>query len=66
LVAPNTEKLLFAYEQARDLNLPCCLIEDSGHILPPHFLGQPIVTAMGIGPARRDEVRDITKRFKSL
>lgn len=30
-------------------NVPCVLIWDSGHVLPPHFDGSPIITAMGVG-----------------
>lgn len=63
LVAPSESRLLHAYEQALAAGLPCALITDHGHILPPHFDGSPIVTALGLGPARRDDVRAITKRF---
>ena len=62
--ARNEEQLLRAYEQAQQAGLPCALIIDSGHIMPPHFTGDPIVTALGIGPARRDEVHAITKKFQ--
>lgn len=31
-------------------NFPYSLIVDSGHVMPPHFDGEPIVTALGIGP----------------
>lgn len=36
-----------------DEGLPNVLIEDSGHILPPHFDGSPIVTALGVGLSPR-------------
>ena len=66
LVASTTEKLLRAYDQAKSLDIPCCLIVDSGHILLPHFTGDPIITAIGIGPATKAQVYDITRRFKLL
>jgi peptidyl-tRNA hydrolase len=53
-----------AYEQAQAAGLPCVLIVDAHHVMPPHFDGNPIVTALGIGPVRRDEVHAITKRFQ--
>lgn len=64
LKADNLYKLLRAKELAEELGLPCALITDSGHIMPPHFDGDPIITALGIGPARRDDIKAITKKFK--
>lgn len=64
LTAKNQDKLLAAYEQAQAAGIPCSLITDSGHIMPPHFTGDPIITALGIGPARRHEV-PFLKRFSS-
>lgn len=63
LLAKNESQLLKAFEEARRLDLPCALFRDSGHILPPHFDGSPIVTGLGIGPAPRDVLRPITRRF---
>lgn len=66
LVASSEFRLLRAYEEARQAGLPCALIIDQHHVYPPHFDGSPIITALGIGPARKDEVRSITKRFSLL
>jgi peptidyl-tRNA hydrolase len=66
LGAKNEDQLRFTYELAKSAGLPCALITDSGHIMPPHFDGSPIVTALGIGPALRDEVHSITKRFQLI
>jgi peptidyl-tRNA hydrolase len=63
LVAPSLDHLLGAQADAERLGLPAALVVDSGHILPPRFDGSPVVTALGIGPARRSEVRRITNRF---
>ena len=66
LVAPSYGALEEAMEVAAELGLPYALITDSGHILPPHFDGSPIVTALGIGPALRHEVALITNRFELM
>jgi peptidyl-tRNA hydrolase len=63
LAAANEAKLLHAYELAKMSGVPCALITDSGHIMPPHFDGNPINTAIGIGPATRSEIHHITKNF---
>jgi peptidyl-tRNA hydrolase len=66
LAAKDETALLQAYEQAQSAGIPCALIIDSGHIMPPYFDGNPIVTALGIGPCRRDEVKSITKHFQLI
>lgn len=63
LVAKTEEKLLTAYELCLAQGIPCSLIIDQHHVLPPHFTGEPIITALGIGPCRKDEIHHITKRF---
>lgn len=64
LVAKNSYDIDRALDQAKDAGIPHALIIDQGHILPPHFDGNPIVTALGIGPATRDQIQHITKRFR--
>lgn len=63
MYAKNLGQLLRAYRDAQAAGLPCDLIIDRGHILPPHFDGQPIITALGIGPAYKDEVAHFTRRY---
>jgi len=63
LSSSNLDQLLRAEAMARSEGLPCALITDSGHVLPPYFDGNPIITALGLGPALRSEVRHITKHF---
>lgn len=63
LEAANEAAILRAYDEALRAGLPCALIIDQHHIHPPHFNGQPIITALGIGPARRADAHPITKRF---
>ena len=47
------------FELASSRNLPCALIEDSGHA--DFFDGKPTVTALAIGPIRRHEMRELKK-----
>lgn len=63
MYAKNLGQLLRAYREALEAGLPCELIIDRGHVLPPHFDGQPIITALGIGPCFREEAAHITKRY---
>jgi PTH2 family peptidyl-tRNA hydrolase len=63
MYAKNQHQLLRAYRDAQKAGLPCILVIDRGHVLPPHFDGKPIITAVGIGPVYQDEVKDITKRY---
>ena len=54
-------KTKFLLEEA---NIPCVLIEDSGHIFPPHFDGNPIITALGVG--LHPDVPNMLSHFKLL
>lgn len=63
LVSRGLDDLLRVYEEAQHAGLPCTLIEDSGHVMPPYFDGSPIITALGIGPATREQVGQLTKKF---
>ena len=38
--------------------------EDSGHVMLPHFDGSPTLTAMAIGPARKEDIFRITSDKK--
>lgn len=64
LRAKNLNQILQTYDLVKEAGIPCDLITDSGHVMLPHFTGEPIVTALGIGPARRDQIHHITKRLK--
>lgn len=66
LQAKNQFQLERAFQEAKAAGIPAELIIDSGHIMPPHFDGDPIITALGIGPASRDQIKQITKRFNCL
>lgn len=57
LAAPHETKLHELWHLAKERNIPCALIEDSGH--KAFFNGEPVITALGIGPVRRDEVPEL-------
>lgn len=64
--AKNVSQMMKAYCAAKAAGLPCSLIVDQHHILPPHFDGNPIITAVGIGPCTKEECREITKKFRCI
>lgn len=66
MYAKNLGQLIRAYRDCQASNIPCELIIDRGHILPPHFDGNPIITCLGIGPAYKEEIAHITKRYTMI
>lgn len=53
-----------AFAQAKEAGLPAAMFTDSGHVLLPHFDGSPVISALAIGPAPRETIRPITKKFQ--
>lgn len=66
LKSKNLHQLQRSYEMAKDAGLLCELIIDEHHIMPPHFNGKPIITCLGLGPAKRSDIDFITNRFNLL
>lgn len=67
LKARNENQLIRALNEARVAGIPATPVVDANHIIPDTpFDGSPIITAIGIGPCRQDEVRHITKRFNCV
>jgi peptidyl-tRNA hydrolase, PTH2 family len=64
LKAKNLDALLRAQAQAELSGIPCSLITDSG--CPDFFNGQPVITALGLGPANENQIKHITRRFQLL
>ena len=64
LQSPDLSSLLIAHQYCIEHHIPSALIVDSGHILPPHFDGRPIITALGIGPILRENISELTDQFK--
>lgn len=62
--ARNLGQMERALRECQEAGIPHALVVDRDHILLPHFTGEPIVTALGIGPCTRTQCRHITKRFQ--
>lgn len=67
LKAKNLHALERARQEAKEANLPHYMMTDSQHVIPDTvFTGEAIVTALGIGPCTKEEIRHIAKRFNCL
>ena len=64
LKSKSLDALLRAKTEAETSGIPCSLIIDSG--CPNFFDGQPIITAIGLGPANESQIKHITRRFQLL
>lgn len=64
LQAKNQKCLEDIFTAAKAQGLPSALFVDSGHIMLPHFTGSPVVTALSIGPAARETMRSLTRKFQ--
>lgn len=63
LKAKSLDALLKAEKLAQEAGIPCTLVNDLGYTC---FEGQPTITVLGIGPARKSEIQHITKKFQLL
>lgn len=61
LKAETIGQLLLAENAAKEAGIPYFLVIDSG--CENFYDGKPIVTALGLGPATRDQIEHITGRF---
>jgi peptidyl-tRNA hydrolase len=67
LKAKNQGQLERAHEAALEAGLITSLIIDKTHVIPgTEFDGNPIVTALGIGPCTQAQAHAITKRFSAV
>jgi len=66
LKSKSLNHLINAYENCLGLGIPAKLIVDQNHILLPHFTGKPIITALGIGPCKKGDIKNITKKFQCV
>lgn len=64
--AKNLYQLERGYRACLAANIPCEMVIDRGTVSLPHFTGEPIFTALAIGPAYKDEVTQITKLYSML
>lgn len=65
VLAKNEAALHRALAEAQAAGIPAALITDEGHVLLPHFTGAKVITALGLGPGTKSDLRFITKRFRS-
>jgi peptidyl-tRNA hydrolase len=64
LRARHLDDILWAQFMCEQECLSHAIIVDEGHVMPPHFDGSPIITAIGIGPYRREDISHITDKFR--
>ena len=64
LKVKSLDRLLQAEEQAKEANIPYFRVVDSGCL--NFFNGEPTITALGIGPATKEQIQHITKKFQLL
>jgi len=64
LKVPNLPELYRIENEARRAGLSTFVVVDSG--CPNFFGGQPTVTALGIGPATKEQIQHITSKLKLL
>jgi PTH2 family peptidyl-tRNA hydrolase len=64
LQARNLDQLLRTEQAALSAGLSIFRVVDSG--CENFFGGQRVITALGIGPATKEEIQDITKKLKLL
>jgi len=64
LKARNLSQLLHAEQAARDTGLSVFRVVDSG--CENFFGGKPVITAVGFGPATKDQVQHITRKLQLL
>jgi peptidyl-tRNA hydrolase len=62
LQTDSVDKLMIALGKAQEAGIPHFLVVDSG--CPNFHGGKPTITALGLGPARRAEISNITRKFK--
>jgi len=66
LVVPDGDALCAIMHRAKVARLPCAMVVEQDHVMPPHFDGTPIPTAVGIGPVSRRDALDIVRGLPLL
>jgi len=64
LTSKTLSQLLRAKDEAEAAGIPAYLVTDSG--CKNFFDGRPTITALGIGPASKSQIHNITKRFQLM
>lgn len=66
LSVADERQLCELYHRARMAKLPCAMVVEEHHVMPPIFDGSPIVTAFGLGPLPRDQAKPITRGLRLM
>ncbi len=66
LYSRDEQQLIQIKSKLDFIGIPCKLVIDSNHVHPPHFDGQPIVTALGIGPCTKKDTKKILSKLKLI
>jgi peptidyl-tRNA hydrolase len=66
LAAPDLQTLEQIHAAALAADLPCAIVVESGHVMPPTFDGSPIITALGIGPVDREIARPLVRKLRLM
>lgn len=64
LNCPSLEQLLITEEKALEAGFSVFRVTDSG--CKNFYNGEPIITALGIGPVTQSQIKHITKKYKLL
>lgn len=64
LKSKNLIELFKAESDAKEAGIPCFKVIDSG--CENFYEGKPIITALGLGPATKKQIEQITNKFKLL
>jgi peptidyl-tRNA hydrolase len=66
LQVQNERELSDLFFRAKKAKLPCAMVIEQDHVMPPHFDGSPVPTAIGIGPLPRSQAKQITRGLPLL
>ena len=64
LACKNLDHLLRAEEEAKAAGIPYFRVTDTG--CKNFFNGEPTITALGLGPATKEQINKITRRFQLM
>tara|TARA_B100000700_G_scaffold298745_1_gene364962 strand:- start:8438 stop:8767 length:330 start_codon:yes stop_codon:yes gene_type:complete len=64
LYIKSEKEIIELYNKLLSEDIPCSIVVDKNHVLPPHFDGSPIITALGIGPVSKKETRHLLSKLK--
>lgn len=66
LTCADEKSLSDLFYRAKMARLPCAMVIEQDHVMPPSFDGSPIPTAVGIGPMPKSMARAITKGLRLM